>query len=96
MNKVVTIKIHGRAYQLEEAAYGQLRKYMANAAKQLTDDPDRDEIMADFEQAMADKCDQFVKTSKTVVSARETQGIIDEMGPIGHEETARASTRTEV
>ena len=55
MNKVVTINLNGRAYQLEEAGYDHLRTYLAHAAKQLADDPDKDEIMADFEQAIADK-----------------------------------------
>ena len=53
MNKVITINLHGNAYQLEEAGYDSLRAYLDDAARQLEGNPDKDEIIADIEQAIA-------------------------------------------
>jgi hypothetical protein len=59
MNKVTTINLNGKAYQIEEAGYELLRKYLDQAAKKLEGNPDKDEIMGDFEHAIAEKCGQY-------------------------------------
>jgi len=82
MNKVTTINLNGRAYQMEEAGYDVLRKYLDEARGQLKDDPDQAEIMADFEQAIADKCDAHLAPRKNVVTAAEIEEIIKAMGPV--------------
>ena len=46
------------------------------------DNPDRAEIIADLEQAIADKCRRFLGPHKTVVTAAEVEQIIREMGPV--------------
>ena len=40
------------------------------------------EIIADLEQAIADKCVRFLKPHKTVVTSSEVDQIIKEMGPV--------------
>jgi len=82
MNKVIIINLNGNAYQLEEAGYEALRAYLDTAAGRLAGNPDRDEIIADIEQAIADKFRALMGASKTVVSAREVEGVIAEMGPV--------------
>lgn len=82
MNKVVTINLNNKAYQLEEAGYDALQKYLRQASDKLHDNPDRDEIMADFEQAVAEKCDQNLNDHKTVVTEKEIKDIITAMGPV--------------
>ena len=82
MNKVITINLNGRAYQLEESGYEALRAYLDQAAAKLADNPDKDEIMADFEQAIADKCDEHLTRDKNVVTAAEIEAIIKKMGPV--------------
>jgi phage shock protein PspC (stress-responsive transcriptional regulator) len=82
MNKVITINLNGRAYQLEEAGYEALRKYLDGARAALHEDPDKDEIMADLETAVADKCDACLKGVKNVVTAAEVDAIIAKMGPV--------------
>jgi len=82
MNKVITINLNGRAYQLEEGGYEALRRYLDEARAKLGDNPDVDEIMADFEQAIADKCDAYLNPQKTVVTAKEMEEIISKMGPV--------------
>jgi phage shock protein PspC (stress-responsive transcriptional regulator) len=94
MNKVITINLNGRAYQLEESGYEALRKYLDQASAKLHDNPDKDEIMADFEQAIADKCDECLQGHKNVVGKDEIESIIQKMGPVenGTEKNAGAPT----
>lgn len=82
MNKVVTINLRGNAFQIEEGGYEALRAYLASAARTLEGNPDRDEIIADIEQAIADKCRAAMGPYKTVVTAAEIERIIAEMGPV--------------
>ncbi len=82
MDKVVTINLNGRAYQLEEAAYDALRAYLSDGESRLTNDPDKSEIIADLEQAVAEKCDKVLSPNKSVVSDDEVKKIIEEMGPV--------------
>ncbi|HEV3245220.1 MAG TPA: PspC domain-containing protein [Candidatus Paceibacterota bacterium] len=82
MNKVVTINLNGRAYQLEESGYEALRAYLDDASARLADDPGKAEIIADLEQAIAEKCDKVLAPHKSVVLTDEVKRIIDEMGPV--------------
>ncbi|HUF23075.1 MAG TPA: PspC domain-containing protein [Vicinamibacterales bacterium] len=82
MQKVITINLNGHAYQLEEGGYDVLRDYLARAERDLAGNPDRAEIVADLEQAIADKCQRFLGPHKSVVTAGEVQQIVAEMGPV--------------
>ena len=82
MNKVVTINLHGTAFQLEEAGFEALRSYLDGAAHRLGGNPDKDEITADIEQAIADKCRAVLGSFKNVVVTQEIEQIIGEMGPV--------------
>jgi phage shock protein PspC (stress-responsive transcriptional regulator) len=82
MQKVISINLNGNAYQLDESGYDTLRAYLAEAARQLEANPDRAEIMADLEQAIADRCGACLGPHKSVVSASEVDRIVAEMGPV--------------
>ena len=82
MQKVITINLNGNAYQLDESGYDTLREYLAGAERALESNPDRAEIMADLEQAIADKCGKFLSSHKTVVTSAEVAQIVREMGPV--------------
>ena len=82
MQRVVSINLNGNAYQLDESGYETVRAYLALAHQQLEGNPDRAEIMADLEQAIADKCGAYLGPHKTVVSAAEVDRIVAEMGPV--------------
>lgn len=82
MNRVITINLNGHAYQLEESGYEILRAYLDDAARRLEGNPDKDEIIADIEQAIADKFRAVLGVNKTVVITKEVQGVITEMGPV--------------
>jgi phage shock protein PspC (stress-responsive transcriptional regulator) len=82
MQRVVSINLNGHAYQLDESGYDGLRDYLAGAERALATNPDRAEIMADLEQAIAEKCQRFLGPHKSVVSASEIELVVKEMGPI--------------
>jgi len=88
MNKVVTINLHGNAYQLEEAGYDALRAYLEDAARKLEGNPDKDEILGDIEQAIADKCQARLNGFRNVVSSQDITAILSEMGSVEGAETA--------
>jgi phage shock protein PspC (stress-responsive transcriptional regulator) len=82
MNKVVTVNLNGNAYSLEEPAYEALRAYLGGAEARLGGNPDRAEIMADLEQAIADKCRRHLGPQKNVVGGAEMKAILEQMGPV--------------
>jgi phage shock protein PspC (stress-responsive transcriptional regulator) len=89
MRKVTTINLNNNAYQIDEDGYDALRAYLDNAARALSNNPDREEILADLEQAIADKCRLTLGAHKTVVGGAEIERILKEMGPVaGGEESA--------
>ncbi len=92
MRKVTTINLNPNAYQIDEDGYEALRQYLENAERALAKNPDRVEILADLEQAIADKCRLALGSYKTVVSAVEIERILKEMGPVvGSSDDAAAS-----
>jgi len=91
MRKVTLVSLGGNTYQLEDGAHEALAAYLARAARVLAANPDRAEILADLEQAIADKCDSFLGKHKNVIVAAEAAQIVREMGPVqgnGGEDTA--------
>jgi len=82
MNKVTTVNLNGRAYQVEEQAYEALRAYLDEAARLLADDPDCREIMADLEQAIGDRGARRLGAGKNVLGEAEMKRILEEMGPV--------------
>jgi phage shock protein PspC (stress-responsive transcriptional regulator) len=82
MNTVIIINLNGNAFHLEEAGFQSLRAYLERAQAQLKDNPDKAEIMADLEQAIADKCARFLRPHKNVLSAPEIGDVLTEMGPV--------------
>jgi len=82
MRKVTLVSLGGNTYQLEDGAHEALAAYLDRAARALAANPDRAEILADLEQAIADKCDSFLGKHKNVIVAAEAAQIVREMGPV--------------
>ncbi len=82
MNKVITINLDGSAFQLDENGHDVLRSYLDQGAEKLAGNPDRDEIIADIERAIADKFRALVGAHKNVVLTKEIEAVIAEMGPM--------------
>ena len=82
MRPVISVSLSGRAYQLEDDAHAALASYLDAAARALAGNPDQAEILADLEQAIADKCERCLGPHKTVVVRSEIEQVIREMGPV--------------
>src|SRR5438552_2454747 len=87
MRKVATINLNGQAYQLEEQAYDKLQTYLHHAETALAKDPDKAEVLADIEQAIADKCERLLQNGKNVVTTEQLVDILDQMGAVESDET---------
>ena len=72
MNTVIIINLNGNAFHLEEPGFQSLRAYLERAQAQLKDNPDKTEIMADLEQAIADKCAHFCGRTRTCSPPRRS------------------------
>jgi phage shock protein PspC (stress-responsive transcriptional regulator) len=82
MRTVNSISLNGNVWQIEEEGCQALAAYLKSAETRLTGDPDRDEILADLEQAIADKLARYVSAGKNVVTAEEITLALKEMGPV--------------
>jgi phage shock protein PspC (stress-responsive transcriptional regulator) len=88
MNKVITINLNGNAFPLEETGYEALRAYLETAGRRLGGNPDRAEIIADIEQAIADRFRSVLGPGKTVVLTAEVERVLAEMGPVEDDSAA--------
>ncbi len=82
MRAVNTISLNGNAWQIDSEGCEALAAYLKSAEARLAGDPDREEILADLEQAIADKLARHVSAHKNVVSAEEIALALQEMGPV--------------
>ncbi|MGH2912953.1 MAG: hypothetical protein ACRDJ3_10825 [Solirubrobacteraceae bacterium] len=82
MRQVISVSLNGRAYQLEDDAHAALAEYLDSAARSLAGNPDQAEILADLEQAIADKLQRCLSPHKTVLVRSEIEQVIGEMGPV--------------
>jgi len=82
MRAVVSVSLNGRAYQLEDDAHAALAEYLDAAGRALMGNPDQAEILADLEQAIADKLQRGLSPHKTVIVRGEIEQVIREMGPV--------------
>ncbi len=53
MRKVTLVSLGGNTYQLEDGAHETVAAYLDRASRALGANPDRAEILADLEQAIA-------------------------------------------
>src|ERR1700748_235520 len=88
MNKVVTIHLDGIAYSLEEAVYDALRAYLDDAKTKLANNPDKDEIVTDLEQAIGAKLSVHLSIHKNVLTQTDIDEVLAEMGPVAAEGTS--------
>src|SRR6185437_9376207 len=82
MRPVISVSLNGRAYQLEDDAHTALAAYLDSASRALTGNPDQAEILADLEQAIAEKLERCLSPHKTVVVRGEIEQVVREMGPV--------------
>jgi phage shock protein PspC (stress-responsive transcriptional regulator) len=78
----VTARLNRSTLQFEEAAYTRLEAYFAEAASTLEGNPDRAEILADLEQAVADQCARRMRPNQSVIAMNELVPALEEIGAV--------------
>lgn len=82
MQRVITVSLNRNPYSFEEDANARLAAYLGEASRTLAGNPDRDEILLDLEQAIADKCTRRLKPQQSVITLAELQPALDEIGKV--------------
>ncbi len=82
MNRVTLINLAGRALYVENDGVEAIDRWMEAARTTLQGDPDRDELLADFEQAIADRCAAQTAGDTDVVTTPAVEEILSALGPV--------------
>lgn len=93
MNKVFTINLAGRVFSIEEGGFDVLRGYLESAERSLEGNPDKAEILADIESALAEKCSTYLNPGKNVITTEEAETIAEEMGPVSDNGDTHSESR---
>lgn len=78
----ITASLNNNTLQFEEAAYLRLERYLAEASRTLEGNPDKTEILADLEQAVADQCRKRLRPDQSVVTQAELEPALLEIGSV--------------
>jgi phage shock protein PspC (stress-responsive transcriptional regulator) len=82
MQRVITVSLNQNPYSLEEDAHAGLEQYLAESAATLASNPDRAEILADLEQAIAHQCTRRLQPGRSVITLTELQPALAEIGRV--------------
>ena len=88
----VTVTLNRSSLQVDEAAHARLEGYLADAARTLAVHPDREEILADLEQAVADQCLRRLGAADRIVTLEVLAAALDEIGPLQIPDSEAGST----
>jgi phage shock protein PspC (stress-responsive transcriptional regulator) len=96
MQKVmITVNLNGNTHVVDEGGYERLRTYLDRAAASLASNPDRDEIVTDLERSIAEKFLRYVGHGKSVVTEKEVESVLREIGPVHGEHAAATGDTSE-
>ena len=82
MKRVITASLNRNPYSFEDDAHARLEAWLADASARLQGDPDRAEILADLEQAVADQCTQRLRPHQTVITLEELAPALEQVGRV--------------
>lgn len=84
MDKTIAISLTGHItqFRLSEAAYDRLSGYLQRAAARLQGDPDRAEVLGDFERSVGDKLAALVGPTDRLISAADIEAVLAEIGVV--------------
>lgn len=90
----VSLSGHAKTFQLEEEACQALQAYLDRARARLRRDPDHDEVLRDLEQSIGEKLGKSLRGDDRVVSRKEVEVVLDEIGAVntGNGEAAIETT----
>lgn len=82
MNRVEIVNLGGRAHHIESAGAAAIDAWLEAAKVSLNGDPDRDDLLLDFEHAIGEKCAALRASERDVVTASEVSKILESLGTI--------------
>jgi phage shock protein PspC (stress-responsive transcriptional regulator) len=82
MNRVTIVNLAGRAWHVEEAGVAALEAWLAEARVRLAADPDQDELITDFERAIADRLEVFAPDARDVVTSASVAEVLTALGSV--------------
>lgn len=90
----VSLSGHAKTFQLEEDACKALQAYLDRARGRLSRDPDHEEVLRDLEQSIGEKLSKSLRGDDRVVSRKEVDVVLDEIGAVnaGNGEGAAETT----
>ena len=77
-----TVVLNRSSIQIDDAANARLEAYLADAARTLEGNPDREEILGDLEQAVADQCARRLPPGESIVTLAVLEPGLAEIGPL--------------
>lgn len=77
-----TVVLNRSSIQVDDAANARLEAYLADAARTLEGNPDREEILGDLEQAVADQCTRRLPPGESIVTLAVLEPGLAEIGPL--------------
>lgn len=78
----ITVRLNGLDLQLDQAAFDRLQAWLDDAGRALAGNPDRAEILADLEQAVADQCQRRLPAGRPIVTLAELGPALEEIGAV--------------
>jgi phage shock protein PspC (stress-responsive transcriptional regulator) len=84
MKTVINVSLsgHPKTFQLEEEAYRALQDYLERARARLRRDPDHEELLRDLEQSIGEKLSKSLRGDDRVVSRKEVEVVLEEIGAV--------------
>ena len=92
MQKTTHVNIGGRAFVCDQEAYDVIRRYLDRCARRLANNPDKDEIVQDIEQSVAEHLKESLKTE--VVDKKLAEATIEAIGEVESDDAESASSET--
>lgn len=80
MNKATTINLSGQLFNIDDDAYAHLKQYLDKLRTRLKDDADRDEIVQDFEAAIAEHLHEQLAEKRDVVTLAMVKKVTKTIG----------------
>jgi phage shock protein PspC (stress-responsive transcriptional regulator) len=82
MKRVTIVNLAGRAYHVEEDGVAALDAWFDTARARLAADPDMDELVLDFERAIAERLETHVTIERDVVTTTHVRDALDALGAV--------------
>jgi phage shock protein PspC (stress-responsive transcriptional regulator) len=82
MNRVESVNLAGRTHHIERAGAEAIDAWLEAARQSLSGDPDREDLLLDFQRAIGEKCDASLTAGRDVVTTDEVTQILESLGTI--------------